>query len=276
MVVVYDPSAGFVTGGGWIDSPAGAYYPDPQLMGSANFGFVSKYKKGASTPTGETEFQYKVGNLNFHSSAYDWLVVSGGRAQYKGSGTINSAGNYGFLLTSIDGAIAGGADRFRMKIWDKGTNSAVYDNQLGASDGSEPSTVIGGGSIVIRTSGGTASMSPVSGRDDGSRDVPATTAIPFAYGLSQNQPNPFGPSTRITFGLPERSRVTVGVYDILGREVKVLVESEREAGHHAVTWAGESSVGGAARAGVYLVRMTARSLTSDRSYSATRRMALVR
>ena len=42
MVVVYDPSAGFVTGGGWIDSPAGAYTADPSLTGKANFGFVSK------------------------------------------------------------------------------------------------------------------------------------------------------------------------------------------------------------------------------------------
>ena len=43
IAVVYDPSAGFVTGGGWIDSPEGAYIPDPSLTGKANFGFVSKY-----------------------------------------------------------------------------------------------------------------------------------------------------------------------------------------------------------------------------------------
>ena len=48
MVVVYDPSAGFVTGGGWIDSPTGAYPAVPALTGNANFGFVSK--KGQSTP----------------------------------------------------------------------------------------------------------------------------------------------------------------------------------------------------------------------------------
>lgn len=276
MVVVYDPDAGFVTGGGWINSPAGAYYPNPLLMGRANFGFVSKYRRGASTPTGETEFQYQVGNLNFHSSDYDWLVVSGARAQYKGSGTINSTGNYGFLLTAIDGAVAGGADRFRMKIWDKSTNSAVYDNQLAAPDGSDPTTVIGGGAIVIHTSGGAVPAGAVSGGDEGSRDVPATAALPLAYGLSQNQPNPFGPRTRITFGLPEWSRVTVSVYDVLGREVKVLAEGEWEAGHHAVTWAGENSLGGTARAGVYLVRMNALSLTSDRSFRATRRISLVR
>jgi hypothetical protein len=49
--------------------------------------------KSTSTSTGETEFQFKAGDLNFHSSAYDWLVVAGARAQFKGVGTINGAGN---------------------------------------------------------------------------------------------------------------------------------------------------------------------------------------
>ncbi len=45
--MVYDPDDGFVTGGGWIDSPAGACQPDPNLSGKATFGFVSRYKKKA-------------------------------------------------------------------------------------------------------------------------------------------------------------------------------------------------------------------------------------
>ena len=53
FVVVYDADGGFVTGGGWIDSPAGAYLADPSMTGKANFGFVSKYKKGASVAHGE-------------------------------------------------------------------------------------------------------------------------------------------------------------------------------------------------------------------------------
>lgn len=56
-VVAYEPTAGFVTGGGWIDSPAGAYPADPEASGTANLGFVVKYKKGAHVPTGNTTFQ---------------------------------------------------------------------------------------------------------------------------------------------------------------------------------------------------------------------------
>jgi VCBS repeat-containing protein len=152
FVVIYDPNGGFVTGGGWINSPAGAYTVDPSLTGKANFGFVSKYLPGATVPTGNTEFQFKAGGLNFKSSAYEWLVVAGARAQFKGTGKINGSGDYGFMLTAIDGQIngGGGVDKFRIKIWDKNNGDAiVYDNQLGAADDSDPVTGLGGGSIVI-------------------------------------------------------------------------------------------------------------------------------
>lgn len=152
-IVIYDPSTGFVTGGGWIMSPEGAYSPDPTTTGKATFGFVSKYKKGATVPTGETEFQFKAGNLNFRSTSYDWLVVAGAKAMYKGTGTINGEGEYGFMLTAIDGQIKGrdGMDKFRIKIWEKATDALVYDNQLNALDTDDPTTVISGGSIVIHT-----------------------------------------------------------------------------------------------------------------------------
>ena len=150
-VVAYDPDGGFVTGGGWINSPAGASTADPTATGRANFGFVAKYHKGASVPDGQTQFQFKAGDLNFHSTAYEWLVVAGARAQYKGSGTIDGAGDFGFMLTAIDGQKpgGGGSDKFRIKIWDKNGGEVIYDNLMGGSDDAEPTTVIGSGSIVI-------------------------------------------------------------------------------------------------------------------------------
>jgi parallel beta-helix repeat protein len=148
-LVVYDASAGFVTGGGWIDSPAGACRLTivcETAMGKANFGFVSKYKKGATVPSGDTEFQFKAGNLNFRSNVYQWLVVAGALAQFKGWGTINGEGSYEFMLTAIDGQITGGrgVDRFRIKIWENNEDSIVYDNQPTGD-----TQVISGGSIVI-------------------------------------------------------------------------------------------------------------------------------
>ena len=144
-VVVYDPDDGFVTGGGWIWSPEGAYTPNPSLTGKATFGFVSKYQKGAKVPTGNTQFQFKVANLTFKSTSYDWLVIAGTKAKYKGVGTINDLGEYGFMLTAVDGS----PDKFRIKIWDMATGDVIYDNQLGASDNDDPVTQIEGGSILV-------------------------------------------------------------------------------------------------------------------------------
>lgn len=140
LVVIFDPSAGFVTGGGWINSPAGAFKADESLTGKASFGFVSKYKKGANVPTGNTEFQFKTAGLNFNSTSYEWLVVNQGgtNAQYKGEGQINGAGTYKFMLWANDGA----PDTFRIQITEQG-GGIVYDNGFDQA--------IGGGSIVIHT-----------------------------------------------------------------------------------------------------------------------------
>jgi len=153
--VVYNPGAGFVTGGGWIYSEAGADVLHPDADGKANFGFVSKYKKGADVPDGQTEFQFKAGDLNFHSTSYDWLLVAGPNAKFKGIGTINGQGNFGFMLTATDGQINGGdgVDKFRIKIWDIDDGGAVvYDNKMGQPDDSNEGTELGGGSIIIHKS----------------------------------------------------------------------------------------------------------------------------
>lgn len=160
-VVQSNRPSSFVTGGGWIISPAGAYSAIPSLTGKANFGFNSKYNKGANVPTGSTEFQFKAANLNFHSESYEWLVIDGAKAQYKGIGTINGKGNYGFMVTVIDGDEEGNAgkkgggkgnkvtDKFRIKIWSMSNNSIVYDSQPGDPDIANPTTVTDRGSIII-------------------------------------------------------------------------------------------------------------------------------
>lgn len=149
-VVVYDPSAGFVTGGGWVNSPAGAYPADSSLSGRASFGFVSRYAKGATRPSGNTEFYFQAAGLKLKSTSYDWLVVAGARAQYKGTATVNGVDGYSFMLTAVDGQLSGGGgvDKFRIKIWD-GSDTVVYDNQLGELDSAPLATSLSGGSIVI-------------------------------------------------------------------------------------------------------------------------------
>lgn len=150
LAVIYDPSAGFVIGGGWIDSPAGAYKADGSLSGKANFGFQSKYQKGATLPEGNTSFKFQTGDFSFQSEAYEWLVVNqaGTNAQFKGMGTVNGElapnGNaYKFMLWAGDGA----TDTFRIRIWwedASGVTVDVYDNGVDQA--------IGAGNIVVHTS----------------------------------------------------------------------------------------------------------------------------
>ena len=156
-IVVYDPSAGFVTGGGWILSTTGACRLTTACggaQGKATFGFVSKYLKGATVPSGNTEFTFQAGNLRFSATEYEWLIVNGWKAQYKGAGRINGGGDYGFMLTAFDGdqdSNGKSADRFRIKIWDRATGAIVYDNQMNQSDNSSAATALGGGSIQIHS-----------------------------------------------------------------------------------------------------------------------------
>jgi len=60
--------------------------------------------------------------------------------------------------------------------------------------------------------------------------------IPDAFSLSQNFPNPFNSQSTINYGLPKSAHVVIKIYDILGRQVKILVDSEKSAGYHQVVW----------------------------------------
>jgi hypothetical protein len=151
-IVVYSTSGGFITGGGWLISPAGSYPANPTVTGRVNFGFVSKYKNGQTAPDGETEFQFQLADLNFHSQSYEWMVITGAKGTYQGSGTINGQGHYGFKITVIDGQKSGGGgvDKFRMKIWDEDhNNQIVYDTDCGAPDTQNPQVALSGGQITI-------------------------------------------------------------------------------------------------------------------------------
>ncbi|MBI5962560.1 MAG: ExeM/NucH family extracellular endonuclease [Chloroflexi bacterium] len=152
FIVVYDPNGGFVTGGGWINSPAGAYIADPSAVGQGKFGFVAKYHKNG-TLTSETEFELEAGTFHFHSANAQWLTLNVSKAQFQGTGIVEgSTHQYGFSVTVIDGQAAGGGgiDKFRLRIWDMDNgNAVVYDNQIGAPVNATPTMPLGNGSIVI-------------------------------------------------------------------------------------------------------------------------------
>jgi hypothetical protein len=107
--------------------------------------------------------------------------------------------------------------------------------------------------------------------------VPATAAIedpaavvPARVALEQNQPNPFNPSTTISFALPTEGEASLRVFDVSGRLVRTLAGGLLAAGTHAASWDGRDDRGQAAPSGVYLYQLTVNGETT------TRRMTMLK
>jgi hypothetical protein len=80
---------------------------------------------------------------------------------------------------------------------------------------------------------------------------------PFKYSLNNNYPNPFNPITSFRYELPKQSHVTIVIYDMLGREVRTLVNTTEDAGFKSVQWDATDSFGKPVSAGVYLYQIKA-------------------
>ncbi len=84
------------------------------------------------------------------------------------------------------------------------------------------------------------------------------------FALYQNRPNPFNPTTEISYSLPEQSNVTLKIYNLLGQEVCILADGLQPAGLHTVQWDGRDSNGRQVASGIYLYRLTAGSHTQTK------------
>ena len=116
---------------------------------TADFGFVIKYKPGATSPSGQLEFHYRQGDFNLHSTGMDWLViVNSNWAKFKGSATIKGLdGVFPFRVDARDGDHGGGtdADYFRIKIYAPDADPDNGDPLYKASG------ELDGGKIIIHT-----------------------------------------------------------------------------------------------------------------------------
>jgi hypothetical protein len=105
-------------------------------------------------------------------------------------------------------------------------------------------------------------------------DVQTTSLQPAQFELAQNYPNPFNPSTQISFSLAQSGLVQLTVYDVLGREVKRLVDGEKAAGTFSAMWDGTNSSGEKVASGIYFYRMQFQG--KSESYSRLRRMLFIK
>jgi len=121
------PAQSFITGGGWFNSQPGAFLPDPEITGKANFSFVAKYLKKDGILRGNFQLHLAEAGLKFKSRDLGWLIIPKTNfAVFSGLGTINGEGNYQFLAWAVDGS----PDTLRIKIWQEvdGVEFVVYDN----------------------------------------------------------------------------------------------------------------------------------------------------
>ena len=89
-------------------------------------------------------------------------------------------------------------------------------------------------------------------------------ARPEEFALYPNFPNPFNPRTTIRFTLPESGPVRLSVYDVLGRQVRLLADQSFSAGVHDLPWDGRDQDGRAVGSGVYFYRIDASAWTQRR------------
>jgi hypothetical protein len=108
-------------------------------------------------------------------------------------------------------------------------------------------------------------MAPLDAGDD-----PDNPNVPPTFALFQNQPNPFNPKTQISYRLPETGKVSLTVYNVLGRRIKTLFDGHQSPGIHSVSWDGRDENGQVLSSGIYFYRLQADG------FEQTKRMLLMK
>ncbi|HXX64453.1 MAG TPA: T9SS type A sorting domain-containing protein [Bacteroidota bacterium] len=220
---------------------------------SSTYGYID-----AITVNGSTIFagSYETGIFFSTNNGASWTSASNGLPKYLSiyypilafatSGTKIVAGNFsqGVFVSTDSGSrwnpVNGGLTHLGVRAL------AVFGNYL----------FMGGDSTGVCRCLLSALITSV---DNQAKVVPAT------FDLAQNYPNPFNPSTTIRYSLPKSSMVRLSIYDILGREVSVLVNEMKNVGTHEVRFDGSRLA-----SGVYFYRMTAGGVVKTMKFSLVR------
>jgi hypothetical protein len=108
-----------------------------------------------------------------------------------------------------------------------------------------------------------------------SKIVETVITLPKNFELNQNYPNPFNPSTKISYNLPNDSRVTLDIFNIIGERVGQLVNQDQAAGYYSVDF-NNSSVNKSLSSGIYLYRIHAVDKSTGKDFSSIKKMVLLK
>jgi hypothetical protein len=167
---------------------------------------------------------------------------------YVTQGTVSTNATLGAVLLTFKGEGKVSSDlKFEQGVVDGNLRVLVYMNS-GAGITGELLTVSG------------ATLDKVEAVDNFGRPVKTTLVnkvIPTAFALYANYPNPFNPTTNISFALPVDSKVSLKLYNVAGQLVRTLVNETMPAGTHTVTWDGNNSNGEKVASGIYFYKLNA-------------------
>lgn len=231
-----------VIGAGWMNSPAGSYRPEKVFCDKIFFEFHMIDRGLSYQPMGKVQIRYPIAGLTFKSNSCEWLLLENKTATLTGTGKINGQGNYGYLFIANDQP-----DKLRIAIWDKNDGDRIiYDNLT-------PEAIRG--AIILHN----RVMLALEGNHE------EEIISPAEFSLSQNFPNPFNPTTTISYSITEAGTVDLRVFDILGNEVAGLVNEVKAPGSYTAVFDASSF-----SSGVYIYILRANNFT------LTRKMVLIK
>ncbi|MDZ7722857.1 MAG: FlgD immunoglobulin-like domain containing protein [candidate division KSB1 bacterium] len=179
-----------------------------------------------------------------------------------------------FLLCVSGGLMSQTSDTYMLKraVTDAGGGRMASGQFASWSSAGEP---VSAGMLLSENyrieAGFWAGVDLVTGVDE---DPAAEGSLPMQFYVRQNYPNPFNPATTIEYALPHGARVSLIVYAMTGRRIKVLISNRQDAGVHQVVWDGTDHSGRRVASGVYVYRLLYKDAPQNRVH--TGKMMLVK
>lgn len=224
--------------------------------------------------------EFKIDDLEFNTGGKITVIDDGGEPKFPQLKVAKPKINFGVVaknstkLDSVTVTNTGDAPLVISKLWTDDSSFSAHCSTITVAPQASTNVVVEFAQdslpgqkraklyIEHNASGKTDSIELVA---DFATSVKDENLTPNEFGLSQNYPNPFNPSTSIKYSVSGTQYVRLAVYDMLGREVAVLVDGERKAGEHSVDFSANNL-----SSGTYIYRLQAGS------FAATKKMVLMK
>jgi hypothetical protein len=226
VVNVSDPANPYEEG--FYDTPGSAQ----NVAFSGSYAYVADGDSGLrvidiSDPAGP----YEVGFCDTLSSVSD-VAVSGG---------------YAYVVT----------DSSDLRVVNISDPSSPYEEGFYVTLGVANGVAVSGDYIYVADGDSGLTILEFTGGTEVEENIDVFGELPASYSLNQNYPNPFNPETWISYQLPERSPVTIKIYNVTGQLVNTLVDDEQAPGAYRVRWSGRDLHGAPVASGIYFCRLKA-------------------